>query len=256
MNKTQPHANSKNADPARTAERCLPWRLRHVTNGWIVWNAVTGEKRSHHINRQNALIERAQLNRQTKPQRKRIHLISTDQAHAHIARLRDAGVGLRELARVSNVSRSTLERIADHTLERVHPSTAGRIMAATAASITPTTRVDAGPTIALLHDLIARGHSQASLARLLGCKGKHASLQFGNITVSASNACKIRALHETLTNTIPHGKLAKPALRDPAPTETQSTSRQRLHSALGKMSADEFFHRFSRFAGIASDEVA
>jgi lambda repressor-like predicted transcriptional regulator len=256
MNKTQPHANSKNTDPARTAERCLPWRLRHVTNGWIVWNAVTGEKRSRHLNRADALTERAQLNRQTKPQPGRIRLISAEKVCTHIAQLRDAGVGLRELARVSNVSRTTLERIADRKLARVHPSTADRIIAATATSITPTTRVDAGPTITLLHDLIARGHSRASLARLLGCKGKHASLQFGSITVSASNACKVRALHETLTNTIAHGKLAKPALRDPAPTETQSTSRQRLHSALGKMSADEFFHRLSRFAGIASDEVA
>ena len=73
-----------------------------------------------------------------------------------------------------------------------------RILAVTAVQARGGQRVDAGPTWALIEELVAAGYTRAQLARELGSRAASPTLQLGRDLVRASTARAVEDLHHRL----------------------------------------------------------
>jgi hypothetical protein len=130
-------------------------------------------------------------------------------ARRHLAELAEAGIGLKQVARVSGLSHGALSKLVygdaqrgQKPSKRIRPETEARILAVTAdlANFGRGAKIPAGPTWVLLEDLIARGYPKCWIARQLGSNAKttHPGLQVRRDLVRAETARKVRRLHAGL----------------------------------------------------------
>ncbi|MFP5375336.1 MAG: hypothetical protein ACLGIO_00945 [Acidimicrobiia bacterium] len=131
--------------------------------------------------------------------------VPADAARRHLAALAEAGVGLKSVAALSGVSHGGLSKIVygepskgRPPSRRIRPDTLERVLAVTLSSVGGGQRVPAGPTWALIEELVAAGHSRASLARELGSQAASPTLQIGRHRVRASTARAVERLHRRL----------------------------------------------------------
>ncbi len=166
-----------------------------------------------------------------------------DVVRGHLARLTRAGIGYRQVARLSGVHYSLLTRLVwgepsrgRRPSERVRCELAERILAVDvdAANLAPGGRIDATGTRRRLQALITLGWSQAELARRLG-RGTN-SLR-GTITasrVTSVTAAAVHAVYEHLWNTAPDESTA--ARADAAAT---ARAHARQHGWLAPLAWDD-----------------
>jgi transcriptional regulator with XRE-family HTH domain len=99
-------------------------------------------------------------------------LVDSTPARDHIAALRAAGVGRREIARRARLARSVVNRLAgvdrSKPAARVRPETLAAILAVTVDDLAPATVVDALGTRRRLQALISIGWTQTDLAHRTG----------------------------------------------------------------------------------------
>jgi hypothetical protein len=131
--------------------------------------------------------------------------VNAGSARRHLAALGRAGVGLKSVAGVSGVSHGSLSKIVygepskgRPPSRRIRSETLERVLAVTVDSVGGGQRVPAAPTWALIDELVAAGHSRASLARQLGSRAVSPALQIGTRRVRASTARAVAALHRRL----------------------------------------------------------
>lgn len=132
-------------------------------------------------------------------------------ARRHIRELREAGVGLKTITKVSGLPHGGLAKLmyGDRARgmapsKRIRPETARRILAVTveaAVAERDGCKIPAGPTWALLDDLVGRGFTRTWIAQALGQKGP--GLQIGRDRVRSSTARAVAALHERLDGVEP-----------------------------------------------------
>lgn len=131
-------------------------------------------------------------------------LVEATAAREHIAVLRRGGASLKSIVRASGLSRTAVSGIACGDTRRIMPDTHQAIVGLTVADVraaaAPKTLVDAGPTWALLDDMIARGWPKSWIARELGL---NSSLQLRRDTVTAASAAKVDALAKRLGDLTP-----------------------------------------------------
>ena len=119
-------------------------------------------------------------------------------ARVHLEWLASVGVGTRTISERSRLSRTNLVEIKLGRQRRCTAETLDRVLAVGKSSIRGSTLLPAGPTWKLLNDLIRHGYTKTEIARLLGSKAKTPALQIDREFVTATNAEKVRALHERL----------------------------------------------------------
>lgn len=123
-------------------------------------------------------------------------------ARAHIRMLMRAGVGPKSIAHLAGVSHGAISKIVYGDYRGRGPSK--RIRSATEAAILAVTldhadggqKIDAGPTLALLDNLVARGFTKTWIANQLGTQSLQIAKTGGK--VRASTARKVAELHEKL----------------------------------------------------------
>jgi hypothetical protein len=96
-------------------------------------------------------------------------------ARRHLADLAAAGVGLKQVAKVSGIGHGVLSKIVYGDpargmapSRRVRQTTARRIMAVTTADLAGGARIDAAATWALIDQLTAAGYTKTWIARRIG----------------------------------------------------------------------------------------
>lgn len=131
--------------------------------------------------------------------------VPAEAARRHLTALGAEGIGLNTVAGLSGVSHGSLSKILYGEPRRGRPpsrrirrQTAERILAVSVEQASGGQRVDAGPTWALVEELVAAGYTRAELARLLGSTASSPSLQIGRRLVRASTARAVEALHARL----------------------------------------------------------
>lgn len=125
--------------------------------------------------------------------------VSAQPARAHIEWLATQGVGLKTVAKVSGVAHGALWKIVYGVpsigrppSKRIRPETSEKILAVTPADIADGGRVDAGPSWAVLDQLIASGMPKVEIARRLGQTGP--GLQLSRNQILARHARTIAAM--------------------------------------------------------------
>lgn len=119
---------------------------------------------------------------------------------AHVRELMAAGVGLKQIVKVSGVPQGTLWKLVygdrkrfGRPSKRITRATRDRLLAVTPRAIADGARVDATPTWRLLDEMIAAGITRTSLAQALGQQGP--GLQVSRKQVLASRARQVADLH-------------------------------------------------------------
>jgi hypothetical protein len=123
-------------------------------------------------------------------------LVPADKARAHILELSKQGIGRDQVADASGMASSTLNLIARGQRKRLRAMNEKALLAVTPEAIADGAHIDAGPTWALLDDLIATGYTKARLAHELGCVMP--ALQISRNQCKASTALKVERLHKRL----------------------------------------------------------
>lgn len=128
--------------------------------------------------------------------------VPAGRARQHIAELAAAGVGLKQVSRVSGVSHGTLSKLVYGLAgrgpsKRIRPETERRILGVNAGHAADAAKIPAAPTWRLLDDLIARGWTRTWIATELAGKPTP-GLQIRRDLVRASTARKVAALHKRL----------------------------------------------------------
>ena len=124
--------------------------------------------------------------------------VGADPVRKHIAELAAAGVGLKQVAKVSGVSHGALWKIVYGVPERgpskrVRKATADAILAVTPRDAADGAKVPAGPTWTLIDEMIAAGVPKVRIAEAIGQTGP--GLQLGRLAVSARQARAVHGLH-------------------------------------------------------------
>ncbi len=131
-------------------------------------------------------------------------------ARRHLAELREQGVGLKTVSRLSGASHGALSKIVygdpgrgQAPSRRVRPQTLAAILAVRLDQAQGGQKVPAGPTWALLEELLAAGYTKMFLARALGSTAANPALQVSRDRVRASTARAVEALHARLVHQQP-----------------------------------------------------
>lgn len=140
--------------------------------------------------------------------------VPAGRARAHVAELRAAGVGLKQVAKASGLPHGGLSKLVYGDpargmapSRRIRPTTEAAILAVTVAAVADGGRVPAGPTWALLDDLIARGFTKTWLAGQLGQKGP--ALQLSRNLVSGRHVRAVADLHARLESVTGPGRRSR-----------------------------------------------
>ena len=123
-------------------------------------------------------------------------LIDNAEAAEHLEWLASVGIGVRVISAQTGCSTRTLWRIRTRQVERSTPRTVAKILAIGALDGADGSRIDATATWSLIDELIAHGHTQASLANMLGLATPR--LQFGRTSVTRESAERVKQLHHRL----------------------------------------------------------
>ena len=125
-------------------------------------------------------------------------------ARRHVQALMARGIGPKSIARISGVPHGAISKLlygdyrGRRPSRRIRTATARKLLAVTPEMATGAQNIDAGPTWALLNELIAKGWTRADLARRLGHKAP--ALQVGKTKVHASTARAVERLHRELAH--------------------------------------------------------
>lgn len=129
-------------------------------------------------------------------------LVDATEVREHLAMLSAAGVGLKQVTKLTGVSGGHLTKILYGTpradgarrppAARVRPETRDRILAVMPSQAADSARTPGAPVWRNVDELLARGWTKAAIARAIGQGGP--KLQLGRRFVEASNARAIRAL--------------------------------------------------------------
>lgn len=124
--------------------------------------------------------------------------VGADPVRKHIAELAAAGVGLKQVAKVSGVSHGSLWKIVYGApnrgpSKRVRKATADAVLAVTPRDAADGAKVPAGPTWKLIDEMIAAGVPKVRIAEAIGQAGP--GLQLGRLCVSGRQARAVHGLH-------------------------------------------------------------
>jgi hypothetical protein len=133
-------------------------------------------------------------------------------ARAHIETLREAGIGVDQIARLAGLPSSHIRELVPHTrtgrrpIQRVRPETAQRLLAiaVTDANCAPRSHVDATGTRRRLQALVAIGWTRTALAAELCRSTTSLTRSMTSEAVTASTARQVRDLYERLWDEQPH----------------------------------------------------
>lgn len=123
-------------------------------------------------------------------------IVPAEKARQHLASLSAANVGRRSVAAVSGVGDTVLMDIIAGRKKQIRARTERSILAVTAAAIADGALIPAGPTWALLDELVADGWTKADLAGRLGYTNPALQLSRGQVTVR--NAYDVELLYAKL----------------------------------------------------------
>ena len=124
--------------------------------------------------------------------------VDNTEAREHLLWLEQHGVGLRTVCEVSGVSRSALSLIRKGVRPVSRPETITAILAVHTGNAAPGAVIDGAPTMALIDELLALGHTKGAVAQMLGASTK--ALQVCKRgTIRRETADKVAELHEQLT---------------------------------------------------------
>lgn len=131
--------------------------------------------------------------------------VPAGRARRHLAELAAAGVGLKSVSKISGLSHGLLSKLVYGDRKRgmapskrIRPATEEKILAVTVALAAGHQKIPAGPTWALLDDLIARGYPKVWLARRITKNPAATALQTKRDFVYARTARRVEALHRLL----------------------------------------------------------
>jgi len=121
----------------------------------------------------------------------------------HVLRIRGEGLGVRRIAELSGVHRSTIQRLLTTPTQsqQIRPLTAERLLKvrSDAEKGSPRRQVDAKDTLGRLEKLIAAGHSIADLARALGRSPSNLRRTMCRHAVTIQTEASVEALYRMLT---------------------------------------------------------
>jgi transcriptional regulator with XRE-family HTH domain len=124
--------------------------------------------------------------------------VDNTEAREHLLWLEQHGVGLRTVCEVSGVSRSALSLIRKGVRPVSRSETITAILAVHTGNAAPGAVIDGAPTMALIDELLALGHTKGAVAQMLGASTK--ALQVCKRgTIRRETADKVAELHEQLT---------------------------------------------------------
>lgn len=158
-------------------------------------------------------------------------IVTAHRARAHLAHLSDQGVGRRAVGDACDVADSILVAIIKGDKTRIRARTERAILAVTVEAAADRALIPAGPTWALLDELISHGYSKSELARELGYKTR--ALQLNRHQVTVRNAHDVARLHARL-RTIPAG----PALRLLNELADEGYTRRQILEQLATLAAE------------------
>jgi hypothetical protein len=138
-------------------------------------------------------------------------LVDATPTRTHIEALRQAGIGVDQIARLAGISASHVRELVPHPRShrpptpRIRPETARRILAisVTGANRAPRTHLDATGTRRRLQALIAVGWTQAQLAAELGRSTTNLRRSMTSPSVTAHTAARVTDLYQRLWNRPP-----------------------------------------------------
>lgn len=129
--------------------------------------------------------------------------VDAQPVHDHLLRIRDEGLGIRRIAELSGVHRSTIQRLLTKPSrpQRVRPETAERLLSVRceAVEVSPRRQIDAEDTSDRLRTLIAAGHTVAELAQALGKSSSNLRRTMRRGAVTVKTAASVEALYRRLT---------------------------------------------------------
>ena len=124
-------------------------------------------------------------------------------ARVRLKLLRENGVGLDQIAKITNTPKSTIRRLLrepEFSPRRIRPETADRLMAVRPSPeyVAPRSQVDAGETRCRIEILVAAGHSIPELARALGKSSVSLRRTLDRRTVTAQTALSVSNLYDRI----------------------------------------------------------
>lgn len=125
--------------------------------------------------------------------------VDAAEARDHLRWLRSQGIGRRTVAARTGLMPGTIRDIATGETTVALPSTVNRILAVGRSATPPQTHVDSAPTLELIEDLVARGHTRARLATMLGYRSPALQFKPGR-PVTERTRRRVEALHRLLTD--------------------------------------------------------
>lgn len=119
---------------------------------------------------------------------------SPDEAREHLEKLRQSGIGTRQVTRLTGISRNALMDLRAGKLKFIRVSTANRILGITLEDhVAMRAMKDATETRRQLHELRRLGLREPAIARALGYRSDR--LQFNADRVTVKNAKKVETLY-------------------------------------------------------------
>jgi hypothetical protein len=120
--------------------------------------------------------------------------IDATEVREHLLALQGMGVGRRTIAERTGLSESNLVKLRRGETKRCKRETANLIFSVFPKDAKPRAYVPAARTWRLIDDMVANGHTKASIAKAIGKKGR--ALQLSRSQVTGANARAIEELYE------------------------------------------------------------
>lgn len=140
------------------------------------------------------------------------NLVSAEPVRQHLLKLRDAGVGRRQVERLTGLGESCVYDIARGETKRVRPETADLILAVSENELAPSSLVDAAPTWKLVDEMVRKGIRKYRIAHALG--NKRPALQLGKTRITKRQADAIEQLYEDWMSESPGRRFDRAPLLD------------------------------------------
>lgn len=123
-------------------------------------------------------------------------IVSADKAKRHIKKLSRLGVGRRAINAATDVADTILSEIRSGKRKNIRARTERLILAVTTDVRGEAFLVPAGPTWALINELLAAGYTKSEIA--LGIGRKTPALQLDKTTITLRNEAAVKRLHARL----------------------------------------------------------
>lgn len=120
--------------------------------------------------------------------------VDAAEAREHLEFLRSHNVGRRTVAREAGLAESTVAKIAGGKVRRARQDTVDKILAVGLHRGSAKTWVDAGPTWALIDDMLANGITKSAISAGIGQCGR--ALQLRRTRIEKRNAEAVRRFYD------------------------------------------------------------